>query len=396
MSQRSNHRASGEPRDETAIALPLLMRTIISNVAMSTTCYPSSLKEFCRKIPKVELHAHLNGSISSSTMRKLLQRHREREGGDAYATVPQIWETTILKGERRSLDDCFVMFKMIHTLVSDEQSVEMVAHDVVAEFAEDGVVYLEIRSTPRANPATGMTKRSYVEVVLSGIDKALLKCTTIHVRLLLSIDRCHSVAEAQDTVELASEHVSQGRATHRAWVVGIDLSGDPTVGDMSALVPVLCSAKKRGLKLAVHIAEVPHRNDEIELLLSAEPDRLGHGTFIHHDVGGSPEIEERVSSSQLPIEVCLTSNVKGQTVSNYENHHLAFWLKRGHPVVICTDDKGVFSTTLSEEYAIAGQTFSLSKQELWHLARRAVNFVFESDSLREGLRNLYEIETLNF
>ena len=109
-------------------------------------------------------------------------------------------------------------------------------------------------------------------------------------------------------------------------------------------MPVLRSAKDKGLKLAVHIAEVPYRNEEIELLLSAQPDRLGHGTFIHCDVGGSPDIENRVSSSRIPIEVCLTSNVKGQTVANYENHHLAVWNRRGHPVVICTDDKGVFST----------------------------------------------------
>ena len=305
--------------------------------------------------------------------------------------MPQLWQTTILKGERRTLDDCFTMFKMIHTLVNDEESVEMVAHDVVREFADDGVVYLELRSTPRANPATGMTKRSYVEAVLSGVDNALSEITTtIHVRLLLSIDRRHSATEAQDTVELASECLSQSN-NHHARVVGIDLSGDPTVGDIAALVPVLHSAKEKGLKLAIHIAEVPHRNEEIELLLSTRPDRLGHATFLHRDMGGNSMVEDKVSASRIPIEVCLTSNVKGQTVPNFENHHMGVWHKRGHPVVICTDDKGVFSTTLSEEYAIAGQTFSLSQKELWRLARCAVDYVFESDSLKDELRKVYEI-----
>lgn len=352
------------------------------------------LKEFCRKLPKIELHAHLNGSISSTTMQKLLKQHKEkrRKEGREDDVMPQIWETTILKGERRTLDDCFVMFKMIHTIVCDEESVEMVAHDVVCEFDEDGVVYLELRSTPRANPATGMTKHSYIEAVLSGIDRAMTECTTMrHVRLLLSIDRRHSVTEAHDTIQLASEYLSKSETAHQARVVGIDLSGDPTAGDIVTLVPVLRSAKDKGLKLAVHIAEVPYRNEEIELLLSTQPDRLGHGTFIHRDVGGSLDIENRVSASRIPIEVCLTSNVKGQTVPNYENHHLAVWYRKGHPVVICTDDKGVFSTTLSEEYVIASQTFSLSQQELLQLACSAVDYIFETDSIKEELKKLYEI-----
>lgn len=348
----------------------------------------SALEEFCQKIPKIELHAHLNGSISSSTMQKLLKRHCKRTRREGDTQTPQHWETAILRGEKRSLDDCFVMFSMIHTLVSDEEAVEMVAHDVVQEFAADGVVYLELRSTPRANPTTGMTKQSYVEAVLCGIDRALPELsTTIHVNMLLSINRRQSATEALDTVELALAQCRQ--TSHQARVVGIDLSGDPTAGDIAALVPVLRYAKEKGLQLAVHIAEVPNRNEEIALLLSVQPDRLGHGTFLHRDSGGNQDVEDKVADARIPIEVCLTSNVKGQTVANFENHHLGIWLKRGHPIIICTDDKGVFSTTLSEEYAIAGKTFSLSQQELWGLAQGAVNYIFGSDNLKKELEILY-------
>ena len=349
-----------------------------------------SLREFCCQMPKVELHAHLNGSISSTTMQKLLKRHKDRFEKKGSEETPRLWETTIEKGERRTLADCFLMFKMIHTLVSDEESVEMVAHDVVREFADDRVVYLELRSTPRANVATGMTKNSYVEAILCGIDKALAECsTTMYVRLLLSIDRRHSVTEAIDTVELALSHMKQTH--HHARVIGIDLSGDPTVGNIPALIPVLHSAKERGLKLALHISEVPQRNEETELLLSLCPDRLGHGTFLHREAGGSLGLEETVLTSKTPIEVCLTSNVKGQTVANYENHHFSWWHRRGHPIVICTDDKGVFSTSVSEEYAIAGETFCLSQHKLWHLASCAVDHIFENDSLKNELKKLYDV-----
>ena len=351
-----------------------------------------SLHDFCRSMPKVELHAHLNGSISPSTIQKLLLRHGGSGGLQNDATaVPEVWKSTIAKGEKRTLEDCFAMFKMIHTLVNDEEAVETVAHDVVTEFAEDGVVYLELRSTPRANPATNMTKKSYVEAVLRGIHKALSELTTtaIYVALLLSIDRRHSVSEAQETVELASQYTSPVWPESTVRVVGIDLSGDPTAGDVESLLPVLKSAKERGLKLSLHIAEVPDKNVEIEQLLKLRPDRLGHGTFIHPCVGGTEEAVKMVIDHRIPIEVCLTSNVKSQTALNYDSHHFAFWWERDHPVVICTDDKGVFSTKLSEEYAIAGSTFSLSQQDLWSLAASAVDFTFESQDFKKDLKRMW-------
>ena len=348
------------------------------------------MEKFCREMPKIELHAHLNGSVSTETIQNLLKRHRERTASKAEhsdAEIPQNLET-ILKGGKRSLADCFVMFKMIHALVNDEESVEMVARDVVREFAEDGVVYLELRTTPRANSATGMTKMSYIESVLCGIDKALSECvTTIHVRLLLSIDRCQEVSDAADTVRLAE--LCSKLTHHKARVVGIDLSGDPTAGNIVALLPVLQSVKVKGLKLAVHIAEVPNRNHETELLLSLQPDRLGHGTFIHQVTECASLLEQNVLASKIPIEMCLTSNVKCETVSDFESHHFTFWYGCGHPIVICTDDKGIFSTKLSEEYEIAGQTFSLCQRDIWHLASSAVDYIFETDSMKQVLRKLY-------
>ena len=110
-----------------------------------------------------------------------------------------------------------------------------------------------LRSTPRANPATSMTKRSYVDAVLTGIDKALSECTTtMYVSLLLSIDRRQNLSEAQDIIRLASEYQSQPKHHHIVRVVGIDLSGDPTAGYMAALLPALKSVKQNGLKLYAH------------------------------------------------------------------------------------------------------------------------------------------------
>jgi len=81
--------------------------------------------------------------------------------------------------------------------------------------------------------------------------------------------------------------------------------------------------------------------------------------------------------------------VKGQTVSSYENHQLGFWKKRNHPVTISTDDKGVFEISLTDEYYIAAQTFSLSVDELWTMAQESVDFIFEDEPLKDELRKLW-------
>ncbi|XP_065189392.1 adenosine deaminase-like protein [Sycon ciliatum] len=183
------------------------------------------MEDYCRQLPKVELHAHLNGSINNETIGKLVARHAEL-GWAETSPLPNDWQVVIEKGSTRSLDEGFLIFKLIHQLTRDEEAIRMVTQSVVQDFADDNCRYLELRSTPRAVPDTGMTKESYVAAILHAIqesesEQSNSKCI---VRVILSIDRRQSVAEAMDTVLLAQRHMQQS-----GLVLGIDLSGDPKV-----------------------------------------------------------------------------------------------------------------------------------------------------------------------
>ena len=342
-----------------------------------------SLLEFCRRLPKIELHAHLNGSISSALLMKLIERHRERiakVGGNDDEVYE--WAQLIEKGCVRSLEECMQLFGVIHKIVSDEDAIALTAADVVREFADDGVIYLELRSTPRANPKTGMTKRSYVEALLRGVDHGIVQTSyRIHVRLLLSIDRSLPASDALETVQLALEYTSPA-TPHYARVVGVDLSGNPYAGNLEQIVPVLRLAKQSGLKLAAHLAEIPSRSDDDRLILSVAPDRVGHATHLLSTEDSLAFVLEH----RIPVELCLTSNVKCQTVPTYPDHHLGFWLQRRHPISLCTDDKGVFGTSLSEEYCLAGQHFALSRETLASLAASSAEQIFAEDDLKVALR----------
>ncbi|EDL28034.1 mCG11969, isoform CRA_a [Mus musculus] len=237
------------------------------------------------------------------------------------------------------------MFQVIHQLTTSAEDILMITKDVIKEFADDGVKYLELRSTPREENATGMTRKTYVESVLEGIKQCKQENLDIDVRYLMAIDRRGGPTIARETVELAKEFFLSTENT----VLGLDLSGDPTIGQANDFLEPLLEAKKAGLKLALHLAEIPNREKETQMLLSLLPDRIGHGTFLSASEAGALDQVDFVRQHQIPLELCLTSNIKSQTVPSYDQHHFGFWYSIAHPSVICTDDKGVFATYLSQE-----------------------------------------------
>ncbi|KAH3830226.1 adenosine deaminase-like protein isoform X2 [Dreissena polymorpha] len=330
-------------------------------------------EKFFKKLPKVELHAHINGSISEDTMATLVARKQ---------AVDQDWRLMYRKGESDTLEGVFKMFKLIHQITDNTDAVYKVTYDVIHEFAADNVKYLELRTTPRAEPGTGMTKTAYVEAVIQAIQDCALEDIDIIVRLILAIDRRHSVSVAMETVNLAAEY----RKKTEGLVVGVDFSGDPSVGDGSDFIPVFEEARRHGLKLALHLAEVP-APDETWKLLQLPPDRIGHGTCLQPEVGGTQQLVDFVTAKRIPLELCLTSNIVGRTVPDYDNHHFLFWYDRRHPCIVCTDDKGVFSTTLSNEYSVAADTFNLSRDQVWQLSLDSIDHLFSDDEVKRKLRH---------
>ncbi|KAF6350714.1 adenosine deaminase like [Rhinolophus ferrumequinum] len=328
---------------------------------------------FYSELPKVELHAHLNGSISSNTMKKLIAKKPGLKIHDQM--------TMIDKGKKRTLEECFQMFQIIHQLTTSPEDILMVTKDVIKEFADDGVKYLELRSTPRKENATGMTKKTYVESVLEGIKQSKHENLDIDVRYLISVDRRGGPSVARETVKLAEEFFLSTEDT----VLGLDLSGDPTAGQAKDFLEPLLEAKKSGLKLALHLSEIPNQIKETQVLLDLLPDRIGHGTFLSSE-GGSLDLVNFVRKHQIPLELCLTSNIKSQTVPSYDQHHFGFWYSIAHPSVICTDDKGVFATHLSQEYQLAAETFNLTQAQVWDLSYESINYISASDSTRSELR----------
>ncbi|CAL1397775.1 unnamed protein product [Linum trigynum] len=352
-------------------------------------------------VPKVELHAHLNGSVRDSTLLELARRLGEK-GRIAFSDV----EHVILKGDR-SCREVFKLFDLIHVLTTDHKTVTRITKEVIEDFASENVVYLELRTTPKRNDSIGMSKRSYMEAVINGLSSVTevdidftphstdhhdpaSSCNSIavnnvdhqgsgrkkiYVRLLLSIDRRETAEAAMETVKLALEMRGLG-------VVGIDLSGNPSVGEWSTYLAALQFAREQGLYVTLHCGEVPNY-EEINAMLDFLPQRIGHACFLRE-----PDWV-KLKSSKIPVEICLTSNIMTDTISSLDIHHFVDLYRAKHPMVLCTDDSGVFSTSLSKEYSLASSAFGLGRKELFQLARDSVEFIFADGGVKQELKEIF-------
>ncbi|KAG8181364.1 hypothetical protein JTE90_008838 [Oedothorax gibbosus] len=259
------------------------------------------------------------------------------------------------------------------------------AVDTIEDFYNDGVRYLELRTTPKENDQD-MTQETYIQSVLKAITHTTeTTCKGMIVKLLLSIDRRRPLKYAETTLKVAQQLI--GECSN---IIGIDLSGDPSQGHIKNFLPILERGKQLGLKLAVHVAELPDQHEEVELLLKMQPDRLGHGTFLHPDKNGSSRNFELLKQLQIPLEICLTSNVACKTVPSYEDHHFKLFHKINYPCVLCTDDKGVFNTSLSDEYYLASQHYSLSKDDLFKISYESISYSFCTELEKSLLRQHWE------
>ena len=269
-------------------------------------------------------------------------------------------------------------------MVCDEESLRYATIAVLQDFSDDGVCYVELRTTPRAISTAGITKDGYVSIVLEAMNDftasqqnklhgdATAKEQKLHAKLILSIDRKNSLDEALEVVVLAAQYRDQG-------VVGIDLCGNPTRKPISHLSPAFAEAKRLGLGITVHFAETPQDDaEELEMMLEWQPQRLGHAIHI------PTHLKRIIAERKLGLELCLSCNVLCKlSRGGFEAHHFGEWWEDGAKIALSTDDVGIFESSLSEEYALAAKHFGLSRKQLWDLGRGAVNLIFGGEKEKE-------------
>jgi adenosine deaminase len=306
------------------------------------------------RLPKAELHQHLDGALRPATAVELAAEIglplNEDEAHARLVAPPRCANQAEL----------LTYFELPIALLQTAPALERATAELIADLRADGVRYAEIRWAPRLHLQRGLAVPDVIEAVARGVSRAAATIgpSTPLIGLIVTALRSHPPAA---NVELARSAAAFG-----APVVGFDLAGPEAEYPAPPHAAAFRAAEDGGLRLTAHAGEVagPERIREA-VTLGAE--RIAHGVTA----AGDPEIIELLRERDVTLDLCPTSNVQAGIVPDLAQHPVARLHRSGVSVTISTDDRTVSDTTLTAELARTAEETGLTRGELAEITLNA-------------------------
>jgi len=336
------------------------------------------LYEQIKKFPKVDLHRHLEGSISPETFVEISRIY----GGSLPADEVEALRPLIqMVNEPPGFQNFLNKFKVFRCFYPCREAVEEIAYRAVREAAEDAVKYLELRYSPTHFACSGrFNERDVVHWIQRAIERASRDFAII-VMPIATISRDYGVVLAEQTVHMISG-LSPG------YFYGLDLAGDEINNPAQPFSHVFTMAKNSGLKLSIHAGEAGGAVNIYEAIEQFDAARIGHGIRAADDEALMKLLKKR----NILLEICLTSNLQTGVVSDIKNHPIKRLMEYGVSVSLNTDDPAISGITLTDEYIKAVQELNFTLEDLKMLNRAALDHAFypDKDRLRKELYYLWD------
>jgi adenosine deaminase len=334
-----------------------------------TTPLPSIDRERLRRLPKAELHCHLDGSVRPETLLELAREY----GTSMPRSDPDALRDYMRASDVHSLEEYLERFSITLSVMQTAESLERVAYELLEDAAADGVRYIEARYAPVLNVEGGLSLGDAVEAPLRGLARAERDHGIVG-RVIICALRHLDPDISLELAELAVAYRSRG-------VVGFDLAGPEAAHPAGHHARAFAYAREHGLACTCHAGEGAGADSVHEALHICNADRLGHAARLVEDTS----LIDYVGEHQIPLEICLTSNVQTGAASSYERHPVRQYFDRGLNVVLNTDNRLMSDTTLTDEYAIAAERLRFTAEELSTIALNGFESAFLPLDERHGL-----------
>jgi aminodeoxyfutalosine deaminase len=335
----------------------------------------ASLDAFIEALPKVELHVHLIGSASVATVLELARRHPDSEVPTTEEELRAFYTFTDFPHFAR-------VYQAVNALVREPEDVATLVLGLARDLSSQGARYVELQVTPYAHHIVGMPAREVTEA----LDHAARRAAADHgveTAYIFDIPGEYGAEAAAVTVAHALEEPP-------AALVGFGLGGieqeRPPYRD--AFRDAFAAARDAGLHSVPHGGEMTGPETIWEVIEGLGAERVGHGIACLQD----DRLVAHLRETQLPLDVCPTSNVCTGQVARIEEHPLPRLLEEGLFVTLNSDDPPMFGTTLADEYRVAAGVFGLGRTELAGLARNGVIASYLPEERKKAL--LAEIDDL--
>src|ERR1700722_13406701 len=322
---------------------------------------------FIRQLPKAELHLHLEGAVDPATLLEL----RERAGGRGRTA-----ETEALY--RYADFQSFLMaFKEVSLHLRGPDDYELITYRLMQRLKEETILHAEVYVAV----GVSLYRKQDFAAIFEGLDRGRMRgARDFGVSLLWIFDatRHFGVEAAQQVFELAVRYQDR-------HVVGIGIGGDEQKAPPELFRSVYAYAADNVLHLTAHAGETGPP-ESIWGALNLRAERIGHGLTAAQD----PDLIEELSYRQIPVEICLTSNVRTGVCKTIAEHPAKSYFDQGIMVTLNTDDPALFGTSLSREYQLAQQTLGFTDEHLRELARNSFEASFLPAEKKLELLSLFD------
>ena len=332
-------------------------------------------RELLRRLPKAELHCHLDGSVRPQTLLELAREYDKPMPVADAAALRDLMRVT----DARNLEEYLERFDVTLRVMQTEAALERISYELAEDSARDGVRYLEVRYAPVLNVREGLSLEQAVEAPLRGLARAEREHGIIG-RVIITAIRNMAPVVSRELAELAVAYRHRG-------VVGFDLAGGEQGHPARAHAQAFEYARCHDLACTCHAGEGDGPDSVRQAVHVCGAHRLGHATRLIEDASLTDYCNDR----RITLEICLTSNVQTRAVESYAAHPFREYFDRGLNVVLNTDNRLMSDVTLTDEYVHAARELGFSFDEL---ARVAING-FESAFLpyEERVRLIARAET---
>jgi adenosine deaminase len=315
-------------------------------------------------LPKIELHLHLDCSLSYAAVSRLapfvtLQEYQQEFNGPTSRFA--------------NLEEFFTRAPKGAALMQTEEQIRLVTFDVFAQLRQDNILYAEILLVPCMHTSQGLSPQQVVEILNDAVAEASAE-TGIEARIILSTLRHYSTQQSLATVRL----VERFKGTH---IAGIDLGAYEAGFPIYTHIPAFQYATQQGIPRTVHAGEARGAESVWETLKHLHPSRIGHGVRSIED----PLLVKHLRQERIHLELCPTSNVQINLYESYAHHPINAFYESGVSVGVNTDIRMIANVTLTQEYEKLHEVFGWGKRHFLQCNLNALEAAFLPEDVKQHL-----------
>lgn len=328
----------------------------------------ASKREWLAKLPKIELHVHLEGSIPLDTLWHLMEKY----GGDP--DVPDL-DSLSKKFKYRDFPHFIETWIWKNNFIREYEDLTFIAEAVARDWASQSIKYVETFCSPGDFKRHGLQPQRIIEAIRKGLGKVP------EIRVNIVADLIRDFGPEVGGVVL--EEVSEAR---NCGVIGVGIGGSEQSFPPEPFEAVYERARELHFKTSAHAGEVAGPESIWGAIRTLKVDRIGHGTRAVEDIN----LLEHLAEHQIPVELNPISNVRTAVINSIEEHPVRRYFDLGVPISVNTDDPKMFGNSLVDEYDALQLHHGFSDDEVRLVILQGIETSWLSDEEKANLRESFE------